>query len=264
VIKLGGGLDPHMLSRGHHIGKRLYSTAVQRRFLHGAAAIILVTESEREDLETYLPGYDGLVEVIANPVDSETLTTPWKPREGTRRAVFLGRFDPAHKGLDRIVYYATALPDTQFDCYGSGDRNRRVFEQLQESAPPNVSFHEPIFGTDKNDVLSLATIYLHPARWEAFGISIAEAMWAGVPCAVGADIALAPLIRQRELGVVLSRDNARAAEQLRGYVRDRERLAAVSARGKDYAHRHFDPAHVAQRYESMYRSCLSSGASSTS
>jgi glycosyltransferase involved in cell wall biosynthesis len=253
VVKLGGGLMPQDLARGR-LKKAVFGPLAQRPLLAGAAAVVLVTEEERRDLLAYVPGYPGLMPAIPNPVELEGR---WHGVVEEPRATYLGRYDVEHKGVDRLVALGRLLPALRIDAYGEADRRGQArYQAATRVLPGNVRFHAPVHGSDKAAVLERSTIYLHPARWEAFGLSIAEALRLGVPCAIGEGAALAATFRRRDLGLVLPGDPQAAAPLLADALHDPARLRRWSARGRDHAREHFDAGRAVAAYDALYEQVL--------
>lgn len=253
VVKLGGGLDPRMLRRGKQWVKTVYTPFLQRPLLRGAAAVVFVTAGEENDFKKYIGHFGGCTTLIPNPVDADSLTDSWRgPREGGD-VVFLGRFDPVHKGLDRLAEYSKHMKSIQVRCYGLPDRNTDVFAEVLEKAPENIRFVDPVFGSEKNRILSEAAAYVHPARWEQFGISIAEALWVGVPCVISDSIEMARLFRDHDLGEFVDSDIQNSAKTIQNLLADPNRQRELSTRGRAFARANFAPERIVDQYEELYQ-----------
>ena len=260
VIKPAGGLLPQVLRR-NVIKKGLYSLLIERPRFMGAAAIANVTPGEEDAIRAYLPSFRKPVRWISNPVNVQELGPHrWQgvpSNAAQKRISFLGRFDVLCKGIDVLVEIARMLPEAQFDLYGTEDaKTRDWLARLQQKQPANVAFHEPIFGAAKGKMLAGATLYLQPSRWEGFGISVAEAMYLGVPCAISGTMNMAGIFRPRELGLVLSADPRDAADQIREALSRPEQLQQWSQRGRDFARTHFHPRVVVEKYLALYQEAI--------
>lgn len=253
VIKPAGGLLPQVLQRGR-IRKSLYSWLIEKPRFAMAAAIAIVTPREEQDVRAFVPGYRGLIRWMPNPVDADSLQGQrWQPDPAVKRLVFLGRFDVLHKGIDILVEIARGLPDVEVHLYGTEDDNTRDwFEQIRQTLPANVHLHRPVFGAEKFQVLANASLYIQTARWEVFGISIAEAMYLGTPCAVASTINFAELFQQYDLGLVLPPDPQEAARLLAEALNQPQQLQQWSAQAQEFAHTYFHPQAVAQNYVKLY------------
>jgi glycosyltransferase involved in cell wall biosynthesis len=105
-------------------------------------------------------------------------------------------------------------------------------------------------------VLTNASLYIQTSRWEVFGISIAEAMYLGVPCAIADTLNLAQVFRQHDLGLVLPPDPKRAATDLLEVLNHPARLYQWSERARTFAQVHFHPYTVASEYLNLYEEIL--------
>jgi glycosyltransferase involved in cell wall biosynthesis len=256
VIKPAGGLLPQVLRR-NVIKKRLYGNLVERPRFMGAAAIANVTPGEERAIRAYLPDFRKPIRWIPDSVDVDALGPHcWQgvpSHAAQKRIAFLGRFDVLCKGIDILIEIARLLPEARFDLYGTEDtKTRDWLARLKQNQPANVAFHEPIFGPDKGKMLAGASLYIQPSRWEGFGISVAEAMYLGVPCAIAASMNMAGIFRPLELGLVLSANPREAADQIHQSLSRPEQLHRWSQRGRDFARTHFHPGVAAERYLELY------------
>lgn len=257
-------LCPQLLARNKW-RKRTYGLLFEKPRMRGAAAVTGVTEPETLEAGRYLAPYSGLLRTVLNPVDlpGQSPPPPWSgPQQGTiRRLVYLGRFDVEHKGLDILFEIARALPpDVEVHLYGkSSGGDEAAFQSLLATAPTQVKVHEPVFGERKLAALLHASLYVQTSRWEVFGISVAEAMLLGVPCALAGTMNLAGLVAEKDLGLVLPARPADAAAAIVRALDDPQRLARWSSAAQAFAQHHFHPRTVAQNYLNVYGEALKRG-----
>lgn len=238
--------------------KWIYSVLIEQSHFRGAAGVAVVTPAEEEVLHSFVPGYSGIVHSIPNPVDSQTLIGQhWQQKTAAKRLVYLGRFDVWHKGIDRLVEIGRLLPEVELHLYGTEHRKtRRWLHRIQRNLPQNVYFHLPVFGAEKIQVLREASLYIQMSRWEVFGISIAEAMSLGVPCAVANTVNLADLFQSENLGLALSENLSEAAQQLQEVLQKPTQLQKWSQRGRTFAQTHFQSAKIATQYLRLYQEVM--------
>lgn len=257
VITPHGGLARVILKR-NRLQKLIYSYWLERPRFRGAAAIAAAAGEER-DVRDFVGDLDMPMPVTPIPVDAEQLgSARWSGDVQSRRFVFLGRFDVHVKGIDTLVKVASLMPEARFDLYGSEDsKTLNRLRQIQRAQPPNVTFHPPVHGAAKAAVLCGAAIYLQLSRAESFGISIAEAMYLGIPCAISNTINMAGAFRTHDLGITLESDARSIAVTLRQALAAPANLQRWSQRCSNYAARNYESTVAAGRYIRLYEQCSS-------
>lgn len=250
VITPNGGLD----SRRGRAKKILYSLLAEKRRFSAASVITVVTPKEAKTVRAFVPLYRGIVRWVANPVEDHNLEgQSWQGNTEAKHLVYLGRFDVLHKGIDILVDIARLLPDVKIHLYGTEEpKTKGWLKRLQHNCPPNIYFHNPVFGVEKFQVLAAASLYIQTARWEGFPLSIAEAMYLGVPCAVTDMPNFAELFHQNDLGLVLPSNPREAAIRLTEVLAQPARLGHWSERAQAFAKAHFHPRTVALEYLKLY------------
>jgi glycosyltransferase involved in cell wall biosynthesis len=240
-----GGLAWPVLGRGR-AKKLAWSVLVERRRLRATDLLLAVTAAEARDIGAYLGRRRPPVAVLPNPVRLEA-GVPGAGRD-RRRVVFLGRFDVLTKGLDRLVV-AAGHSRAEFHLYG----------RPRPGGPPvasagNVVMHPPVFGAAKAAVLAGAAAYVQPSRWEAFGMSLAEAALAGTPLIVAADCALAGDVVGHGCGIRVDFDDPPgAAAAIDALLGDDAARLDMGRRAADWA-ASFAPAAVAAESVRLYGS----------
>ncbi len=184
VLAPRGAYDPRILRRRPWL-KRTWWSLGEAHLVHGAAAIHIFFESEGADIEAL--GYSGPRLIAPNGV-----TAPDHIRWGGtgEYLLYLGRFDPEHKGLDTLIRSiaaapAGALPPLRMhgpDWRGGKDRVRRMVASL--GLRDRVVVGDALYGEDKWQTYAGALGFVYPSRWEGFGNSVAEACAIGVPTVV--------------------------------------------------------------------------------
>lgn len=254
IITPHGGLN----SQRGQVKKAIYNCFVEKYRFSAASAITVVTPREAESVEALIPQYRGIIRWIANPINTSDLEDyRWKGDTQVKRLVYLGRFDVLQKGIDLMVDIARLLPNVEFHLYGSGNaKTKKWLESLQFNFPVNVHLHNPVFGADKAKVLADASLYIQTSRWEGFPISVAEAMYLGVPCAIVDRLHFSELFGQYDLGLVLPSNAEKAASYLSDVLNQSTRLHHWSERSRTFAHSHFQPQEVASMYLNFYKEIL--------
>ena len=254
VLTPHGGLD----FQRRRARKRLYIWLVEKARFYGASAITIVAPQEEKAVRAVASDYPGIISWVPNPVDAYNLEgQSWKGKVEARRLVFLGRFHVVNKGIDILVDIARFAPSIEFHLYGIEDiKTKGMLQRLKRRLPPNVYFHGPVFGAKKAQVLVDSSLYIQASRWEGFPISVAEAMYLGVPCAVAPTLYQAELFRQQDLGLVFPPNPKEAATRLLEELAQPTHLQRWSERARAYARTHFSPRTVALNYLKLYEEVL--------
>lgn len=254
VLTPHGGLLPQVLRRDRS-KKLVYSLLFEKPFVRGASGVTSVTPHELDFIGDFAKPASLRGRWVLNPVSPEIEDAgSWIGSSGRPYILFLGRFDTFTKGLDRLLEIARLLPEADFHLFGRSPSKRDA--AVLKRGPSNVSIHEPVYGPEKVDILRRATLYIQPSRWEAFSISVAEALAVGLPCALTETLHQADLLRREGAAFPMSENPAVAASQLRGLLGDTGTLAELSSRGRRFARRHLVADGIAQSYIDFYRTLL--------
>jgi glycosyltransferase involved in cell wall biosynthesis len=182
VLAPRGAYDPHIVHR-KRLFKQVWWAAFEKRLVQGSRAMHLFFESERSDMRAL--GYEGPWLVAPNGVEPPP-DVRWDGGSGGY-VLWMGRFDPEHKGLDLLLRGLAKIPATSrtpLRLVGPDWRGRKkaVAALVQRLAlGAEVSVEPPVYGRDKWELLSAASGFVYPSRWEGFGNSPAEAVSIGVP-----------------------------------------------------------------------------------
>lgn len=202
VVAPRGAYEAGILRRKRAL-KGLWWRAAERELVFGARAVHVFFPSERPGLARL--GYHGDVLVAPNGVEPPA-GIEWDGGSGGY-ILWLGRFDPEHKGLDLLLQALARLdsgrrPHLQLcgpDSRGGKERTRRLSERL--GLERWVTIADPVYGREKWDTLTRASAFVYPSRWEGFGNSLAEAASIGLPC-LGTPYPLARFLAERGAGLV--------------------------------------------------------------
>jgi glycosyltransferase involved in cell wall biosynthesis len=182
VLAPRGAYDPLIVARRRQV-KRVWWWLFERRLVRSAAAVHAFFDEQRHDLLAL--GHDGPVIVAPNGVEVPA-GDRWDGGSGGY-VLFLGRFDPEHKGLDLLLRAVASLPAEVRptlrlhgpDWRGGKDRVRELVDRLDLTG--SVTIGPAVYGDDKWRLVTAATGLVYPSRWEGFGNSLAEAAALGVP-----------------------------------------------------------------------------------
>lgn len=176
-------------------GPRALRSRIERLLLEHALAVHVFWESERDRVTAVAPR----ARVIVAPIGAAPPAGGWVGGGGY--LAWLGRFDPVHKGLDLLLEGLARLePDVRPQLrlhgpdYNAGLAATRAHVQ-RLGLEPWVTIGDPVYGEEKRQFLIRADGYVHPSRWESYGIALIESLALGVPSVVSDAIHMAPALR---------------------------------------------------------------------
>ncbi len=185
VVAPRGAYDPHIFTR-RPTAKRAWWRMVEFPMVQRAHAVHLFFDEETADLRRL--GYVGPILFAPNGVEPPP-DVRWDGGTGGY-VLWLGRFDPQHKGIDLLVRAVARLSPgerPQLRLVGPEWRGgrQRIASLIRELALERwVSVEPAKYGHEKWQLLASANCFVYPSRWEGFGNSAAEAAALGVPLIV--------------------------------------------------------------------------------
>lgn len=185
VLSDRGAYDPLILQRRRWT-KRSWWHVVERHVVRRAAGAHVFFEEQGANLEKL--GFTGQLIVAPNGVVVPS-DARWDGGSGGY-LLYLGRFDPEHKGLDLIIHATASLPASKRpqirlhgpDWRGGKSATAELVETLGLS--PWIAVGEALYGDAKWASMTASSGFLYPSRWEGFGNSAAEAAALGIPLVV--------------------------------------------------------------------------------
>jgi glycosyltransferase involved in cell wall biosynthesis len=225
---------------------------VERGLSHLADRVVTITDAlhrftvERvgvpaEKVETIHYGLDEVPEAWgANPPDDVP--------SGARVLLAVARLT-GQKGIDVAIRALTQLPDdTVLVVLGDGPERAALLRLARELGLERRVF---LLGRvpDVGAWLGRATLLVHPARWEGFGLAVLEAMLAGLPVVATNVSALPELVVDGETGVLVQSDDVEALAH--GIARALE-APQLGAGGLERARSEFSVSRMADRTAALY------------
>ena len=228
---------------------------VERGLAHLADRIVTITDSLRRFTIESVGVPEAKVETIHYGLDE--LPEAWgvNPQDdvptGARVLLAVARLTP-QKGIDVAVRALAALPDdTVLVVLGEGPERARL-EALAQELDVGRRVFLPGRVPDVAAWLSRATMLVHPARWEGFGLGVLEAMLAGLPVVATSVSSLPELVVDGDTGLLVQPDDPSALGL--GIARALEEPTRLGAAGRERARREFSVARMADRTAQLYRS----------
>ena len=225
---------------------------VERGLARLADGVVAITESLRRftidevgvpasKVETIHYGLDDLP-------DAWGVNAPDGIPEGARIALAVSRLT-GQKGIDVAIRALASLPaDVVLVVLGEGP-DRAPLERLAREL--GVERRVFLLGRvpDVAAWLRRADIFVHPARWEGFGLAVLEAMLAGLPVVATRVSSLPELVVDGETGLLVAADDAAG---FAAAVSSALEQPALGDAGRARAHAEFSVARMADRHVALY------------
>jgi starch synthase len=246
------------------------SSWCERTAVQGAAAVVAVSDGMRADVLTAYPEVaPERVRVIRNGIDTREYTpdpdTDVLAKYGVDPArpyvVFVGRVT-RQKGLPVLLRAAAGLdPRAQLVlCAGQADTPELAAEVdgLVSGLTENRSGVRLISGMlAKREIIQLlshARVFACPSVYEPLGIVNLEAMACGAAVVASRVGGIPEVVADGETGLLVPPGDPDAlAAALNALLRDRDRAAAMGARGRARAAAEFDWSAIAAQTVALYR-----------
>lgn len=251
----------HYLHAAHapsvgRIGRTMISSTVGRRYflrqeraaLHEAAVVICNSQRTATDVERFYGIDRSRLRVIYYGVEAADFRTPSEAERhaarasltiGERRAaVFIGALGDRRKGFDILFETWRLLAedpawDVDLLVVGAGaERDAWAARARETGLADRIRFLG--FRSDVATVLAAADVLVHPARYEAYGLGVHEAICRGVPAIVTACAGIAERYPKTMAGLIVS-DPPRVEPLKRALLAWRAQQAAWRERTADFA-----------------------------
>jgi glycosyltransferase involved in cell wall biosynthesis len=266
AISPHGGLMQEVLSRGR-IRKATYLSLLGRAFCRRASFIHCISEAEVEAVRPFcgdVPAVvapHGLEGTNLESLDRDVLRRQYPELKRKRIFGFLGRLDPAHKGLDLVVEACArirpSLSDAVVILAGPEWKNRtqvlrRMITEL--GLQDTVLFVGPKMALDKFNFLASCDVFIHPSRWEAgVPFSVLDALELAKPCLVSTGSFFGNFFQQHAAGMQVPLTADGVANGLRCMAEARaDELEAMGAAGRQAVLREFSWERTAQKLLRAY------------
>ncbi len=230
---------------------------VERGLARLADRVVAISESLRRFTIERVGVPAGKVETIHYGLDEPPAAWGTNPPdavpEGARILLSVSRLTE-QKGIDVAVTALPLLPDdTVLVVLGEGPE-RAALTELAGGLGVESRLFLPGRVPDVAAWLRRASVYVHPARWEGFGLAVLEAMVCGLPVVATNVSSLPELVADGDTGILVPPDDPAAFA--RGVVRALAEPTLGQA-GHERARREFSVALMADRTAALYASLLS-------
>jgi glycosyltransferase involved in cell wall biosynthesis len=157
---------------------------VQRSQVRGAALVICISNVFREHLMRDYGLSEAASAVVPNPVRLDRFDPSERPLGQPPTVTVLGRIATG-KGLEDVVAVAKLLLERGVDCrfriVGGTSVWSNYTNLLDELPPENSEYVGHVQASEVPGELARADVLLQASKYEAFALTVAEALAAGVP-----------------------------------------------------------------------------------
>jgi glycosyltransferase involved in cell wall biosynthesis len=161
-----------------------------------AATIICVSEKERDNLKSIFPKFKSKFRVIPNGVDIAQFNMLRRSKRNRNVILCVSRLE-RYKGIQYLIRCLEYLPPSfSLRIVGEGkygEELKRLASKLR--VEDRVIFRRNISRKELMREYANAEIFALLSKYEAFGVSVAEALASGLPCIVADSQALSEWIQ---------------------------------------------------------------------
>jgi glycosyltransferase involved in cell wall biosynthesis len=186
IITLHDGLSAIRLNQRRRFLKRMFNLLVQNRFVHGAAAIHVLTEEESTDLVNF--GYAGKIYVISNGVDLDDfpriINNQMARRSERLRVGYLGRLAPEKNIGSLISAISIGFTGASVDLILAGPASTYLDTLLKDTSGVSVDHVGSLYGEQKTEFIKSLDLFVHPAYCDVFSIAAMEVLAVGTPLVI--------------------------------------------------------------------------------
>lgn len=236
-----------------------------RRVLARCTHLTAVSPDLQRDLERLAP---GPIDVVANPIPEAILQSPGcapDAMSSRRLMMVLNGWTDLKNGANALQAFRRARQadaTLRLDCFGSGFESDGAANRwaAERGLTEGVTFHGPTPYAQILETMRHSLALLHPSRWEACCMSIAEAMSLGLPVIGGRATDGVPWqLDDGRAGLLADvTDPADLARAIGALASDPQRWQAISAAARERARDLFAARRVVDRYLTLYAGVLAS------
>lgn len=265
VVRPLGVLAPYGMTKHHPTLKRVSFALIERRLIESANAIHFTSKAEQGEAEALgLKCQSVLIPLGIDFDGAPRMTRLQTDQSGAFELLFLSRIDPK-KNLEGLLkaIQLVRMKQLKVNLTIAGDGDPRYIARLQAFArllriAEYVRWIGHVEGEKKREVFAGASAFVLPSYSENFGIAVAEALAAGLPCLVSRRVALSDQVEKAGAGIVIDTTPQDIAAGLERLMRDGVGLLEKSFAARTLATKEFSIEGMGARLEALYRRILDS------
>jgi len=183
---------PHYHGGGHSFFRNILHKpykSLGKKIFEEAEAVVCVSRYEKKLLLSHFEIEESKISVIPNGVNVKEFRKI-KRRRNNKSILYVGRIEK-YKGVEHVVKALKYLPEYRLEIVGEGSYKRKIIKLARKiGVLSRINFCGKISGKELIRKYAEAGILVLLSKHEAYGLAIAEALAAGIPCIVSATSAL--------------------------------------------------------------------------
>lgn len=263
VVRPLGVLARYGMTEHHPMLKRVSLALVERRVIESASAVHFTSMAEQAEAEAL-----GIkCKSVVIPLGTDIISA--HPAKCVRRfdvdsfnLLFLSRID-RKKNIEGLLRAMRLVRERNLKVTLNiaGDGEALYIATLKSLArelaiEDQVNWLGYVEGDKKSEVLADASAFVLPSYSENFGIAVAEALAAGLPCIVSAGVAVSAEVEKAGAGIVVGTTPEEIAAGLESLVRNPTGLFAKSSAARTLATNKFSIDTMGACLEALYHDIL--------
>lgn len=242
---------------------RAFRYAMARRVIPRCRHLTAVSPDLEADIERYTK---APVHVVPNPISADVMDAPGcdpQAHESQRLLMVLNGWNNLKNGATALQAFAVARqanPRLRLVCFGASWEHGGVAHHwaARRGLDAGVEFRGPVAHSVVLEQMQSSAALLHPSRWEACCMAIAEAMSLGLPVIAGRRTdGVAWQLDQGRAGMLVDVTDARdIARGIAAVAGDFARWRATSQAARARAREMFSVDRVTDQYLSHYAHVL--------
>jgi glycosyltransferase involved in cell wall biosynthesis len=237
--------------------KRVYRRLLDRPNLRRVSAVHFTTTAERAESAWQQIDWGARAFVIPPPWIEPSDGTSRTPSPDSLIVLFLSRLHPVKRVeqlLDAWTEVHRRVPGARLIIAGAGEPSYvNTLQARAKASGDSISFSGFVDGSEKRELLRSAGVFVLTSQHENFGISVLEAIAAGVPVVVSAEVQLSSFVREHALGIITDHLEAAVANAVVAALEDRVLRERCRMQGAALIARYFSPHTIGTQLLDMYR-----------
>jgi glycosyltransferase involved in cell wall biosynthesis len=268
IIRPLGTLANYGITQRRPWLKRLSLTMIEAPLLRHAAAVHFTSEVEKQEAESLGISMNSVViplgiEEFSRQANRNLIIEQYPQLQNKTIILFLSRLDPKKniEGLLRAISICkNTLQDICLIIVGDGNPD---YVQSLKSLSSSLDLDQYVIWTGqlegelKTSAFACADIFTLPSFSENFGIAVAEALMAGLPCVVGKGVAISKQIEDSDAGIVTNPTPESIAEGLSKLINNKAQRQKLAINARNLAHQEFSVDTMGNRLVALYQNILS-------